>query len=36
MIRQVGPYSTLITPQAGSLFHAVLQAVNSTDRNFTR
>ena len=23
MIRQVGPYSTLITPQAGSLFHAV-------------
>jgi hypothetical protein len=25
MIRQVGPYSTLITPQAGSLFHAVLQ-----------
>jgi hypothetical protein len=25
MNRQVGPYSTLITPQAGSLFHAVLQ-----------
>jgi len=22
MIRGVGPYSTLITPQAGSLFHA--------------
>jgi hypothetical protein len=26
MNRQVGPYSTLITPQAGSLFHAVLHA----------
>jgi len=25
MIRRVGPYSTLITPQAGSLFHAVFQ-----------
>jgi hypothetical protein len=23
MIRGVGPYSALITPQAGSLFHAV-------------
>jgi hypothetical protein len=27
MIRQVGPYSTLITPQAGSLFHAEFQAI---------
>jgi hypothetical protein len=27
MIRQVGPYSTLITPQAGSLFHAVLHPI---------
>jgi hypothetical protein len=27
MNRQVGPYSTLITPQAGSLFHAVLQLI---------
>ena len=25
MIRGVGPYSALITPKAGSLFHAVFQ-----------
>jgi hypothetical protein len=29
MIRRVGPYSTLITPQAGSLFHAVFHVSSS-------
>ena len=29
MIRGVGPYSALITPQAGSLFHAVFQTGGS-------
>ena len=27
MIRAVGPYSTPITPLAGSLFHAVFQTL---------
>ena len=29
MIRGVGPYSTLITPQAGSLFHAAFHIATS-------
>ena len=29
MIRGVGPYSALITPKAGSLFHAVFHAMNT-------
>ena len=32
MIPGVGPYSTLITPKAGSLFHAVFQLLRPMPR----